>query len=202
MKRVTVVLCLACFLVGLMAFATSQARPAAPFATTQGFSGDVTGVQDGRPTSGKIYFMGEKFRMEQKLENELIIFIMDRNKKTVWLLNPADKTYVELDLNTPGVTDSMPFPDETGKPCASLQATSCTRMGQETVNGRQCERWELTSTSDGDTIKTTVWLDPTLRAPIRWQTDAGERYDFTKIQVGAQPDSLFQVPAGYKKASR
>jgi len=97
------------------------------------------------------------------------------------------------------VTLNMPFPDETGKPCTAMKATSCTRAGQETVNGRRCNRWLVSAPNGDKTLKTTIWLDPTLGAPIRWLNDSGDHYDVTNVKVGPQPDSLFQVPAGFKK---
>jgi hypothetical protein len=62
---------------------------------------------------------------------------MDRPKGMIWIVKPADKTYIEIELSSPGVSVTMPFPDKTGEPCAPMKATSCTHVGQETVNGRQ-----------------------------------------------------------------
>jgi outer membrane lipoprotein-sorting protein len=42
------------------------------------------------------------------------------------------------------------------------------------------------------------WLDPKLRFPVKWQTKSSNG-ELRNIQEGAQPASLFEVPAGFTK---
>jgi hypothetical protein len=72
---------------------------------------------------------------------------------------------------------------------------TCHKVGSETVNGRSTVKYEGTNAS-GDTG--TVWLDPKLRFPVKWQGKNGTG-ELRNIQEGSQPSSLFEVPSDYKK---
>ena len=63
------------------------------------------------------------------------------------------------------------------------------------MNGRSCDKWELTSKQG----KQTVWIDPKLHFPIRSVSADGNTMDLTNIKEGSQPASLFEFPAGYTK---
>jgi len=188
-------------LAALCSIASGQAKTAAPPARIQGYSADVAGVQDGAAVSGKIYFMPDKLRMEQNAGGTKTILILDRKQKMMWILNTGEKTYGEVDLSNPAVAINMPFPDETGKPCIPMRATTCIDAGRELINDRQCDRWEVTASDGEKTVKTTIWIDPTLGAPIRWKNETGDHYDLSNIKPGPQQDTLFQLPEGYKKNS-
>ncbi|HFD80398.1 MAG TPA: hypothetical protein ENK05_08430 [Gammaproteobacteria bacterium] len=72
-------------------------------------------------------------------------------------------------------------------------------LGQETLNGRRVERWlSITKRPDGKTLKSTQWYDPQLQIAIREELPGGYVRELRNIQVGPQPESLFQVPAGYR----
>lgn len=165
----------------------------------RGFSADIRGVQDGAPITGQLYFTPDKLRMEQNAGGTKTILILDRKQKLMWILNTSEKIYGEVVLTDPAANINMPFPDETGKPCVPMNATSCTLAARETVNDRQCDRWEVSAPDNGKTVKTTIWIDPVLGAPIQWKNDTGDHYELTNIKIGMQLDSLFQVPAGYEK---
>ena len=71
-------------------------------------------------------------------------------------------------------------------------------VGREVVNGRNTEKWELTSRSaDGQSQTSLQWYDPQLNMNIREQQPGGFTRNLTNIRVGKQSDSLFSVPAGY-----
>jgi hypothetical protein len=73
---------------------------------------------------------------------------------------------------------------------------SCHKAGTETVNGRSCVKYEGTN-ANGETG--TVWLDPKLRFPVKWQGKNSETWELRNIEEGSQPASLFEIPAGYTK---
>jgi hypothetical protein len=56
-------------------------------------------------------------------------------------------------------------------------------------------KYESTNSS-GDVSH--FWLDPKLRFPVKWEgkSSSGE---LRNIQEGAQPASLFEIPAGFTK---
>ncbi len=83
-----------------------------------------------------------------------------------------------------------------GDMCSSNPGATCKRVGSETVNGRSCDKWEMT---DQSAHKTTAWVDHKLHFPIKMQEQDGTVTDFTNIKEGAQDASLFVVPPGYRK---
>lgn len=72
-------------------------------------------------------------------------------------------------------------------------------LGQETLNGRATERWEITTTrSDKESTSSTQWYDPELNIAIREELPGGFFRELRDIRVGAQPPQLFAVPAGFQ----
>lgn len=186
-----------CFLTTAFSFPQDKAATSHPKAP--GFSAEIRGVQSGAPVTGQIYSIPDKLRMEQNAGGTKTVLILDQKQKVMWIINTSEKTYAELDLSAPGVTINMPFPDDTGKPCVPMNATSCTLVAHETVNDRQCDRWEVSAPNGEITVKNTIWIDPALGAPIQWKNETGDHFELTNIKSGKQLDSLFQVPAGFQR---
>jgi hypothetical protein len=80
------------------------------------------------------------------------------------------------------------------------QMTEMRMLGTESLGGRTVEKWEMVSSGDGTQSQTSYqWYDPALEQSIRQEFPGGFVSELKNIQVGPQPTSLFQVPAGYKK---
>ncbi len=73
---------------------------------------------------------------------------------------------------------------------------TCHKLGTETVNGRSTVKYEGT---DAKGKSGTVWIDPKLHFPVKWQGQNEQGGELRNIQEGSQPSSLFEVPAGYTK---
>ena len=73
-------------------------------------------------------------------------------------------------------------------------------IGQESVNGRQAEKWEMTSLqSDGKRISSYHWYDAEIKMNIREEQPGGYSRELVNIKTGAQPATLFMVPQGYEE---
>ncbi len=72
-------------------------------------------------------------------------------------------------------------------------------VGQETVNGRSVEKWELVSSWNERTASSFQWYDPILKLAVREEGPGGMVNELRNIKVGTQPETLFQLPAGYTK---
>jgi len=73
-------------------------------------------------------------------------------------------------------------------------------LGQENLNGRQAERWEMKITRpDGKQVISTRWFDPELHISVREELPGGNYRELRNIRVGQQPENLFSVPAGYRQ---
>lgn len=80
----------------------------------------------------------------------------------------------------------------------------CRKLGYETLAGRKTEKWEGSATPGGGWGD--IWFDPELRYVIKlWsyprKTALLRGYDLEQIEVGPQPDSLFELPEGYVSIS-
>jgi hypothetical protein len=72
---------------------------------------------------------------------------------------------------------------------------TCTRIGGDSVNGRDAIKYQASST-DGET--SFAWIDTKLRCVVKWET-SGKGVEMRNIREGAQPASLFEIPANYTK---
>ena len=70
---------------------------------------------------------------------------------------------------------------------------TCHRIGSETVNGRDCDKYEVTNKN----IKSTMWIDQKLSFPVKIQTAYGAPVEYTNIKEGAPDPSLFKAPSHY-----
>ncbi len=72
-------------------------------------------------------------------------------------------------------------------------------VGEEKVNGRQVEKWELVSSWNQKSASSFQWYDPVLKLAVREEGAAGMVNELRNIQPGPQPGHLFQLPDGYSK---
>ena len=71
-------------------------------------------------------------------------------------------------------------------------------LGTETFEGRQVEKWEMTSAVPNQPPTVTFqWYDPELKMAVRDELPGGYVSELKDIRVGPQSDNLFAVPEGY-----
>src|SRR5262249_43413665 len=123
--------------------------------------------------------------------------IVDSTTQTTYMLMPQRQMYMEFhgerqNSMSPSLRDMLHMKAGTD-PCSSNPETTCKKLGTETVNGRSCDKWEVTHKQGN---KSTVWVDQKLHFPIKMQSSQGYAMEFSNIKEGAQDPSLFKVPAG------
>lgn len=80
------------------------------------------------------------------------------------------------------------------------QAMELKLVGTDKIGGRDVEKWQMTMTMPNEQpIQTYQWYDPKLKLAVRQEMPGGFVQELTNIQIGPQPDALFEVPAGYTK---
>lgn len=144
-------------------------------------------------------------------DGQTLIWIANFERKKIWLVNPVSKLYVEDQ------------PDNEGNPTGELkqmsagagtegdvtiqgvgQAEPCIdyaikrKLGEEVVLGRATEKWRCSSTTGSTGL--IEWYDPKIKLTIRSEGD-NMIQELHNIRFGEPPESLFELPAGYKKAS-
>ena len=157
------------------------------------FSADMVHKMGAMTKEGKVYVKGTKMRTESGMGQG--ITIVDGDTGTVWVLQPAQKMYMEMKK---GATQPM----QTTQSDEELAKVADKKfLGTETVNGYQCEKY-LYTYRDKALGTMTMWVATKLGHAIKMvhQSPEGESsFEYRNIKEGGVADSLFQVPAGYTK---
>jgi outer membrane lipoprotein-sorting protein len=169
--------------------------------TPQPFAADFSSVSEGGPPlTGKFFFSLPNTRMDMSARGRAMSVIVNGNTKMAYMVNHAQRVYLEMkpdqiDLlgqSLPQIESSF----DPKNPCAVSTGSTCKDLGPDTVKGRLCEKWQITPKDDS--VKT-IWVDQKLHFPIKSQTADGSGVELSNFQEGAQPASLFDPPAGYRK---
>lgn len=158
------------------------------------FSADMTMTDaKNKVASGKIFVKGfQKIRQEINTDGETSVTILRLDKKVSWTLMP-EKQYMEV---------SFPFdPNQPNKEVEYAETT----IGNETVNGYACKVIQYTY-KDKKLGVLTQWYSESLGFAVKIQTKDSKgkinsTIEYKNIKQGTQPDSLFEIPAGYQKFS-
>jgi Domain of unknown function (DUF4412) len=180
------------------------------FQAPQPFSADMstTSATGNLNMAGKVYFALPRMRIDMTDSGRgqaagpmggKVSMIVDGNAKMMYMLMTEQHMYMEFSTEqTSQMTQRMPKYQDMfhgNDPCAGREGTTCKKLGTETVNGRTCDKWEITEKS-GKTE--TFWIDQKLHFPIK--TVVGDiTTNYTNIKEGPQDAALFKVPDGYQK---
>jgi outer membrane lipoprotein-sorting protein len=179
----------------LLSLSTVLAQTPLPFAA------DFSSVSEGDPPlTGKFFFSLPNTRMDMSARGRAMSVIVNGNTKMAYMVNHTQRVYLEMkpdqiDLlgqSLPQIESSF----DPKNPCSVSTGSTCKDLGPDTVNGRLCEKWQITPKDDS--VKT-IWVDQKLHFPIKSQTADGSGVELSNVQEGAQPASLFDPPAGYRK---
>jgi hypothetical protein len=189
---------ISCFLALMLAasFVLAQAE----------FSAEVVDTQKSASNQAKIYFAKDKVRIESQGKGAQGggAVIVNYATQTSLILMPQQHMYMETAAKSAnqkmGFGSTFFVTGDVENACGDWQKTqnqggSCHKVGADSVNGRSTVKYESTNSS-GDVSH--FWLDPKLRFPVKWEgkSSSGE---LRNIQEGAQPASLFEIPAGFTK---
>ena len=142
---------------------------------------------DGEENSGKMYMKDGKERNE--FPGGIIIRRPDKN--VIWLLSPQSKSYTEMSMDSPkSDVQIMPHTAEHIK-------DQMKKIGTETVNGYECDKFEFKSPSGKAQH---FWISQDLGVPLKMvSADGSFSSELTDIKQGTLDDSLFELPPGYTK---
>lgn len=154
------------------------------------YSATMVSQSAGQTITTQIYIKPDKFRTDTKMAGTSTIVRRDLNK--IWTMMPAQKIYMEMqgttDTQTPSVEDKV------------KGEMSRKKVGSETINGHPSTKYEITTKADGKTVQIYQWWATDISFPVKTAAvDGSWSMEYRDIQIGSQPDSLFEIPAGYKK---
>ncbi len=161
-------------------------------AATIEFSADFSmTLAGGKAMTGKSFVKGDKIRNELLVMGQTSITIARQDKRFAWVLIPAAKQYREMPMKYDPAhpTPDMPFDTK--------------EIGKDKVNGYDCKLVQLTF-KNPEYGMVVNWMATQLNMPVRVQVKKKDgtlvmTIDYSNIKVGSQPDSLFEIPAGYSK---
>lgn len=169
------------------------------------FSADMVETQKGEGPQAKIYFGKDKIRFEPTKKDPRGggAMILDLSTQTSTVVMEQQHMYMQLPQQMANQRNMYHFfrTGDVENACTDWLAQSwnkggtCHKVGSDTVNGRPTIKYEGTN-AKGESG--TMWLDPKLRFPVKWQGKNGGG-ELQNIKEGAQPASLFEIPAGYTK---
>ena len=181
--------------------------------SAQEFAADmISRSPDGKVTRSKLYQTADKERFDSTVEirpgsSIETHMIIDRREKLIYLVEPQQKMILvnhvlQVASNTSGKGSSSANPCEelmrTINPVVIKQQFACKQLGHEAINGRSAEKWQMESKWWGSG-PAYLWVDSQIRTAIKWKLPDGSSGELQNIQVGAQPASLFELPADYRK---
>ncbi len=153
------------------------------------FSAESVMTNKGGEKTFKVYVKTDRMRMEQKDPQMIIITRLD--KKVVWNVMPKDKIYMETAI--PQQKTSFSEEKVEGETERKL-------VGTETIQGHPTKKYLITYTKGNKTDQVYQWWATDIQFPIRVSAlDGSWKQEYRNIKKGAQPDSLFEVPAGFQK---
>lgn len=139
------------------------------------FSADMVqhGPQ-GEAPSGKMFVGDKRLRIEMSHEGQQVIRVTDENRGVEWMLFPEQKTYMEQKLvSSPGsALGAKATPG--ANPCGDMPGLTCRELGEEDIGGRAAIKWEMVATHQGQTLKTTQWIDKERGIPLRQEMPNGQ----------------------------
>jgi len=153
------------------------------------FSAEVVNTAGDQRFEGKVYIAADRMRMETP--EAVTITRMDQKK--IWVLMPQQRMYLEQSFNTASLlATSEKLPGEIER----------TLMGEEQVNGKLAKKYRVVYRHDGRQESVLQWYIPEFTMPVKIAAgDASWVMEYRNIKVGRQQESLFELPAGYKKFS-
>ncbi|MDD5255089.1 MAG: hypothetical protein PHR11_03440 [Candidatus Omnitrophica bacterium] len=161
----------------------------APGWAAEEFSAEVVNIAQDQRFEGKVFVGAEKMRMETP--EAITITRMDQKK--IWVLMPQQRMYLEQSFSTAslvGTSDKLPG------------ETERTLIGEETIGGRAAKKFRIGYRQDAKEETVFQWYVPDFSIPVKIAAGDGSWVmEYRNIRMGKQPESLFEVPAGYKKFS-
>jgi len=190
MKR-AVVYVVSIFVLSLFAVTAFGAGPG----TFKNYSADMeTTTAQGSFTS-KIFFKDTKMRMERNTQGRKSINILRPDKKVIWMLMVESKTYMEIQLDMSKQDIQSKLHDPNIK-------TDKEFIANEVVDKHPTKKYHLTITTDGKKEKSGyIWEATDLgNFPVKYESEDKKMTTVWKnIKTGGVTDSVFELPAGYKK---
>jgi hypothetical protein len=139
-----------------------------------------------------------KHRTEMRIDGQSMTAIIREDLDVMWSLVPAQgsmKVYMEFGMDSSEARGSSAM--------AGSEVTESRLLSSEKVGGYRTNKYEVTVRErEGVTFSGNIWMTNEM-IPVRMEMldQRGRRLvlEQSDIEIGPQPDELFEIPAGYTK---
>jgi hypothetical protein len=140
------------------------------------FSADtITTFQGQGKTNGKMFYKPDKFRMEMKMHEDMIM-ITRVDKKVVWNIMTGEKMYMEMPIDLsqkPKVEEK--FEGEIDRK----------QVGTETIDGHPAKKYLITYKVDNKQEQVYQWMATDINFPVKTAAlDGSWTQEFKNIKMG------------------
>ncbi len=138
-------------------------------------------------SSGKMYVQDQKVRMEMESMGMKMITLM-KTPGEVYMYNPDTKSAMKVTTPQQGAESPNSWAKESG------DTTGMTVAGEEKKDGYDCL---VVTVADADNTK--MWIRKDIGMPVRVESKSNGAnivMEYKNYNLAAQPDSLFELPAG------
>lgn len=174
------------------------------FAVEMKMTSDM-GASAGQSMLAKYYVGKNRVRMEASMPGMPggggNITVYEGDQITMYTLIPQMKQYMKRTGTAEEMGDDGPglvfgSPDDPDHPCQGDPDVTCQKIGSDTLLGRSVDKYLVKDVEDGVPTESVIWFDRELLFPLKTEADDG-MMEATSIEIGSQPDALFEIPAGY-----
>jgi hypothetical protein len=172
----------------------------------QQFSADLVKTDATGETSrieAKLYVADRKVRIETPALPGSFLLV-DSAAPSAYLVRPAQRMFI--DARQSSRLTRLFVPLDPADPCPQWQTIAtvaaiterdehCQAQGREAIDGRDAVRFTITSARG----RSTGWIDPQLKFPVKIETEDGAVLALQNIEEASQPPEKFEVPAYFKK---
>jgi len=139
----------------------------------------------GKMSLGKTFVGDKRVRTEMSRQGQEEIRIIDENRGVEWMLLPDQKQYLEQQLGGASAQAPGAKPQPADDPCGGMPGLTCRKMGEEDIGGRTAVKWEMVASHQGQTMKSTHWIDKERGVPLRQEMPNGQT---TELKFVAEED--------------
>jgi hypothetical protein len=136
-----------------------------------------------------------KNRADSELKGQKSSMIVRMDRNLVWVIAPQQKMYMEMSLQNPKAR-GVDVPDND-------RITDYSYVSSEEVHGVRANKYKVVARdAQGSTVSGYLWISDEDKILVKMDLSEGKQravMELKDLNVGAQPDSLFDPPAGYQK---
>jgi len=138
-----------------------------------------------------------KNRADSELKGQKSSMIVRMDRNLVWIVAPQQKMYMEMSVQDPKA-HGLDVPDND-------RISEYSYVSNEDIHGVRASKYKVVARdAQGGTVSGHLWISDEDKILVKMDLAEGKQravMELKDLKVSAQPDALFDPPAGYQKVS-